>query len=121
MRLDQWLWAIRVFKTRSLAVDAIKNGRVEVNARACKPSHDVRADEIIVARVGEITRTLRVIGSPKSRVSAKLVALYMEDLTPAAEYEKKRGPDSIPVAFRMKGNGRPTKKERREIDGLEER
>lgn len=101
-------------------MDAIKNGRVEVNARACKPAHEVRADEVIVARIGEITRTLRVIGSPKSRVGAKLVTLYMEDLTPAEEYERKRLPNFIPVAYRMKGTGRPTKRDRREIDGLQE-
>src|SRR5262245_55916263 len=111
MRLDQWLWAVRIFKTRSLAVDAIRNGRVEVNGRICKPAHEVRAEEMIVARVAEITRTVKVIASPKSRVGAKLVNQYMEDLTPKEELEKKRLPNFIPVAYRLKGSGRPTKRD----------
>src|SRR5688572_7859657 len=109
MRLDQWLWAVRVYKTRSVAAEAIKAAHVTVNGQPSKPAHTVRAGEMIVARVGEITRTLKVIAAPPSRVGAKLVAGFAEDLTPPEEYEKRREPNYIPAILRPKGAGRPTK------------
>ena len=122
MRLDQWLWAVRVFKTRSISADAIKNGRVQVNGAAMKPAHEVRAGELIAVRMdhGAVawTRTLRVIGAPPSRVGAKLVAQFAEDLTTAEELAKRdiREPSLLPPGFRAPGMGRPTKRERREMD-----
>lgn len=90
MRLDQWLWAIRVYKSRTLAADAIKAGRVRANGHEVKPSHEVRQGEVIAANIGPMQRTLRVIGTPDSRVGAKLVPDFAEDLTPPEEYEKQR-------------------------------
>ena len=112
MRLDQWLWAVRLFKTRSLAVEAIKGGHVKINGAASKPAHEAKPGELVVARVGFMTRTLRVLGAPRSRVAAKLVPQFAEDLTPPEEFEK-RALDFRPMGARPRGAGRPTKRERR--------
>jgi ribosome-associated heat shock protein Hsp15 len=118
MRLDQWLWAVRIFKTRTNAADAIKAGHVTVNGQGAKPAREVHAADLVVARVGELTRTVRVIDTPPARVAAKLVPQYAEDLTPPDEYAKRRLPNFLPPVFRPAGSGRPTKKARRAIDGL---
>ncbi len=120
MRLDQWLWAVRVFRTRTVAADAIKAGHVQINGQPCKPAREVRAGEIIVASVGIMTRTVRVIAAPKSRVGAKLVAQFAEDFTPPEEYARRPEPNLLPPMFRPKGTGRPTKRDRRETDRLGE-
>ena len=121
MRLDQWLWATRLFKTRTLAADAIKGGLVKVAGEPTKPAHDAKPGELITARTGEILRTVRVLDSPKSRVAAKLVPQFAEDLTPQEEYDKRRRePNFLPPAFRPRGSGRPTKKERRLLDEMED-
>jgi ribosome-associated heat shock protein Hsp15 len=118
MRLDQWLWAVRVFKTRSRATDAIMAGRVKMNGAAAKPASEARPGAIVTARIDLVTRTLRVIGAPRARVGAKLVAQFAEELTPPEEFEKRRRPFSPVAGAREKGAGRPTKRERREIDEL---
>ncbi len=118
MRFDQWLWAVRVYKTRSLAATAIKAGHARVNGDVRKPAHEMKAGELVTARLELVTRTLRVIASPPARVGAKLVPQFAEDLTPPEEYEKRRVPYLLPPAFRPRGAGRPTKRERREIDEL---
>jgi ribosome-associated heat shock protein Hsp15 len=126
MRLDQWLWAVRVYKTRSIAAAEIKKESVQVNGRAAKPSHVVRAGELIAARLGfgaqSWTRTLRVTGAPLSRVGAKLVEQFAEDLTPAEEFERRRISisEERDFAWRSPGTGRPTKRERRSTDALTE-
>jgi len=76
MRLDQWLWAVRVFKSRSLAADAIKTGRVEVDGQEAKPAHEIRPEEVITVHFVERARILRVLGAPPSRVAAKFVPEY---------------------------------------------
>jgi ribosome-associated heat shock protein Hsp15 len=116
MRLDQWLWAVRLYKTRNLALEAIKGGHVKVNETATKPAHEMKPGELVAARIGIMTRTLRVIGAPFSRVGAKLVAQYAEDLTPPEEFEKQRTFNLRPVGVRPRGAGRPTKRERRLLD-----
>ena len=117
MRLDQWLWAVRLYKTRSLAADAIKGGHVKILGAVTKPAHDAKPGEVIAARTGVMVRTVRVIGSPRSRVAAKLVAQFAEDLTPPEEYEKQRAASLLPApGLRPKGAGRPTKRERRDLD-----
>ena len=118
MRLDQWLWAVRVFKTRALAVEAIKARQVKVNGAETKPAHEARGGEFVTARVGVMTRTLRELDAPSSRVAAKLVSQFAEDLTPPEELAKReeRGPRA--PGFRPKGAGRPTKRERRVMDEL---
>ena len=119
MRLDQWVWAVRLFKTRSLAVEAIKGGHVKVNGSSTKPAHEPKPGELVTARIGIMTRTLRVLDSPKSRVSAKLAAQFAEDLTPPEEFEKQRAFGLQPPGGRPKGAGRPTKRERRLLEGFD--
>lgn len=117
-RLDKWLWAVRLFKTRSLAVAAINAGSVEINAQPAKPARAVHAGETVTVRQGLILRTLRVVGTPASRVGAKLVPEYCTDLTPESEFAKVREQRMQQVLARAKGSGRPTKRERREVDRL---
>jgi len=117
-RIDKWLWAVRLFKTRSLAADACKAGSVEIGGIAVKPARDVHEGETITVRQGLIMRTLRVAGIPKSRVGAKLVAQYCDDQTPASEFEKVRTQRVQQVLARDKGAGRPTKRDRRLLDRL---
>jgi len=119
MRLDVWLWAVRVFKTRSNAVEAIRSGEVQINEAIPKPSRDVHPGDLIVAKVGTITRTLRAKGAPRSRVGAALVPEYAEDLTPPEERMRARPQPEEIVAFRPRGSGRPTKRDRRRIDEIE--
>lgn len=123
MRLDVWLWAVRAFKTRGLSLDAIKAGAVEVDGQSCKPARAVRVGECVTIRVDSgfavWTRTLRVLGTPASRVGAKLVPQFAEDLTSPEEIEKARTrPDDL-IGYRPRGSGRPTKRERREIDQMQ--
>ncbi len=113
VRLDKWLWAVRVFKTRTLASEACRAGHVQIAGQRVKPSRAVKLNEIISVHLGVITRTLKVIGLIDKRVGAKLVAQYAEDQTPATEYEKLRDKSSAPVLLRPPGFGRPTKKDRR--------
>ena len=116
MRIDKWLWAVRLFKTRSLATEACKAGHVTVDGHAVKPARDVRIGETITALTGDVRRTLRVLALLEQRVGAPLVKQCAEDLTPAAELEKQRDPALRPLFHRPKGAGRPTKKERRELE-----
>lgn len=118
MRIDQWLWAVRVYKSRTLAAEAVRNGRARVNGAAVKPAHEVRAGELVTAQLGPMMRTLRVIGAPPSRIGARLVPEFAAELTAPEEFAKRREPMLLPPGFRPRGAGRPTKRERREIDGL---
>jgi len=117
-RLDKWLWAVRLFKSRALATDACRAGSVCINEHPVKPSRDVHPGEQIVVRMGLITRTLIVKGSPRSRVAAKLVPDFCEDRTPPEEFEKARVMKVQHLLEREKGSGRPTKRDRRKIDLL---
>ena len=118
VRLDRWLWAVRLFKTRTLAATACKAGHVKIANRNAKPSRSVRLHDIISARTGELTRTVKVLGLLEQRVGAKLVSQFLEDQTPASEYNKPRDPYFPPLFQRPPGRGRPTKKDRRNIDSL---
>jgi ribosome-associated heat shock protein Hsp15 len=115
-RLDKWLWAVRVFKTRALATDACRAGSVAVNELPAKPARDVRAGEVVTVRLGLFTRTLRVVAVPKSRVGAKLLPGYCTDLTPPEEFARLRERSVQQVLAREKGSGRPTKRDRRRHD-----
>ena len=117
-RIDKWLWAVRIFKTRSLATDACRAGSVTVNDQPAKPSRDVRPGEVVVVRLGLIRRTLVVRAVPPGRVGAKLVATYCEDRTPPEEFERARNQRVQQFLAREKGSGRPTKRDRRLIDRL---
>ncbi|HYE31303.1 MAG TPA: RNA-binding S4 domain-containing protein [Methylomirabilota bacterium] len=121
VRIDKWLWAVRVFKTRTLAAEACKAGHVKIAGLAVRAARSVRVGEIIEAQVGEIHRTVKVLGLLENRVGAQLAREHMEDLTPEEEYQKRREPKFIPVFVRPKGAGRPTKKDRRQMVGLSER
>lgn len=118
VRIDKWLWAVRVFKTRSLATDACRNGRVTIAGQPVKPSREVRIGETIVVQKDEMTRTFKVLGLLEQRVGAPLAKQYVEDLTPPSEFEKKREPNYLPPMHRPKGAGRPTKKDRRALDSF---
>jgi len=117
-RLDKWLWAVRLFKTRALAAAAIRAGAVEIGGNPAKPSREVHPGEIVTVRQGVMRRTLRVVEAPVSRVGAKLVPLYATDLTPAAEFEKGREQRLGQFPARTPGSGRPTKRDRRLLDRL---
>lgn len=118
VRIDKWLWAVRVFKTRSLATDACRNGRVTIAGQPVKPSREVRIGETIVVQKDEMTRTFKVLGLLEQRVGAPLAKQYVEDLTPPSEFEKKRQPNYLPPMHRPKGAGRPTKRDRRALDSF---
>ena len=117
-RLDKWLWSVRVFKTRPEATATCRNERVEVNGLLAKPGRDVHVGEIVTVRIGMVTRTLKVVALPRSRVSAKQLPEYMADLTPPEEYEKAKQARLEHMLARERGKGRPTKKDRREMGAL---
>ena len=117
-RLDKWLWSVRVFKTRPESTEACRAGKVTIGELEAKPGRDVHVGETITVRIGVITRTVRVVDLPKSRVGAKLVPQFMTDLTPPAEYERARQAGIEHMLARERGRGRPTKKERRDMSGL---
>ncbi|MDP1623513.1 MAG: RNA-binding S4 domain-containing protein [Bacteroidales bacterium] len=118
IRIDKWLWAVRIFKTRSLATDACRSGKVKILDQAIKPSHEVKTGELISILLTPVTKTVKVIAPLSNRVSAKLVAGFMEDLTPDSEYQKLKRSNDIDFGFRARGTGRPTKRDRREIEFL---
>ena len=121
-RIDKWLWCVRLFRSRALATEACRSGAVTVNGLPAKPSRTVRAGEVYAVKVGVIERTVAVLGTPPSRVGAPLVAGYMEDRTPPEVWERARR--ALPVErilARPPGSGRPTKRDRRQLDTLFER
>lgn len=120
MRLDQWLWAVRLYRTRTLATEAIRNGWVTQEGQATKPAKEVQPGQRIAARTGDITRTYEVVGSPPSRVAAALVPLYAIDRTPPEEYERRRQAAPDGVAVRARGAGRPTKRDRRLLERFQD-
>ncbi len=116
MRIDKYLWCIRLFKTRSLATNACKKGHVKISDFNLKPSREIYGDEIITIRKNQINYKIKVIDIPKSRVGAKLVDLYRKDMTPKEEFERTELQQYSKDYYRKKGTGRPTKKDRRDID-----
>ncbi len=118
IRLDKYLWAVRIFKTRSDAADAIRNNRVLVNDAYCKPSREVKiGDQISVKRMPVLYR-FKVLDLVSSRQPAKNVPLYCLNITPEEELQKLNVPRETIFVFRDRGTGRPTKKERRDLDNL---
>jgi len=117
-RLDKWLWCVRVFKTRPLATAACRSGKVFLGDLEAKPGRDIHVGEVVTVRVGALTRTLKVVGLPRSRVAAKQLPEFLADLTPAAEYERARQAGIEHLLARQRGEGRPTKKDRREMGRL---
>ncbi|MCI7515084.1 MAG: RNA-binding S4 domain-containing protein [Bacteroidales bacterium] len=118
VRLDKYLWAIRVYKTRTDATDACKGGKVRVNGLDVKPSREVKVGDVITARKGAVLYTFKVKELLSSRVGAALVPQYAENLTPQEELDKLRAPVETFFLKRDRGAGRPTKKDRRQMESL---
>jgi len=118
VRIDKYLWAIRAFKTRTDAAEACKGGKVKVAGVNAKPSKEVKEGEVITVRKGVVTYTYQVVRPTETRVGAKLVPEFALDLTPDSEREKLKAPVETFFVTRDRGAGRPTKKERREIEEL---
>ncbi|MBC3759222.1 RNA-binding S4 domain-containing protein [Hyunsoonleella sp. SJ7] len=116
MRIDKYLWCTRYYKTRTLATTACKKGQVKVNDDVVKPSREVYPQDRIELRKTQINYKLKVNDIPPNRVSAKLVDIYRTDLTPKEEFEAKELLKYSKDYYRKKGTGRPTKKDRRDID-----
>lgn len=117
-RIDKWLWCVRLFKTRALATTACRAGAVLIGGQPVKPAREVRAGETVCVRQGLITRTLQVVAAPAARVAAKQVPAFCTDLTPPEEFAKARRTPVQQFLAREKGAGRPTKRERRQLDRL---
>jgi ribosome-associated heat shock protein Hsp15 len=118
VRIDKYLWSIRVFKTRSEATDACKGGKIRVNGSDIKPSKAVKVGDTIVARKGAVVYTYKVLQLIDKRQGAKLVPLYAENQTPQEELDKLRAPVETFFLRRDRGSGRPTKKDRRQMESL---
>ena len=118
VRLDKYLWAIRVYKTRTDATDACKGGKVRLNGHDVKPSKEVKPGDVIVARKGAVSYTYKVLELIDKRQGAKLVPNYAENQTPQEELEKLRAPVETFFLRRDRGAGRPTKKDRRQMEDL---
>tara|TARA_Y100000758_G_scaffold286841_1_gene237847 strand:- start:109 stop:501 length:393 start_codon:yes stop_codon:yes gene_type:complete len=116
IRVDKWLFAVRLFKTRGQAADACRNGKVKLNDAPAKAAKHTRMGDTIIVRQGPMTRTLKVVGLTERRVGAKLVSDFAKDETPEAEQEKLRLAKRDSVDNRNNSKGRPSKRERRLID-----
>lgn len=116
MRVDKYLWCVRYFKTRSLATTACKKGHIKVNDAVVKPSREVFATDKIIVRKNQINYQLTVNDIPESRVGAKLIDIYRTETTPNSEFEASELLKFSKDYYRKKGTGRPTKKDRRDID-----
>ena len=118
IRLDKYLWAVRIFKTRSDAADAIRNNRVLVNDAYAKPSREVKVGDMISVRRERVNYSYKVLELVSSRQPAKNVPTYCLNCTPQEELDKLNVPHETIFVFRERGMGRPTKKDRRNIDAL---
>ena len=118
VRIDKWLWAVRLYKSRSIATAACSGGKVRIGGQIIKPARSLRGGEVVSATLGELTRTVKVVTLIEQRVGAPDAATCYEDLTPPSEYQKPRSPDFRPILIRSKGQGRPTKRDRRRIERL---
>ena len=113
VRIDKWLWAVRLYKSRSVATEACAAGHVKIGGQNVKPAREIHPGEIIGAMTGRLQRTVKVLALLDRRVGAKLVRDYLEDLTPAEEYARVREEAVRQPVVYPRGLGRPTKKQRR--------
>lgn len=118
MRIDKYLWTIRYYKTRNQAADACKKGHISINKNKVKPSKEVFIGDFVSIRKNQINYELEVLAIPKNRMGAKLVDLYRKDTTPEEAFAHKELASYSKAYYRKKGIGRPTKKDRRDIDGF---
>jgi len=116
VRIDKWLFAVRLFKTRSLASEECRKGKVTINGMNVKPSREIKEGEIIQLKRPPIIRSYKVIALTENRMSAKLVPEFMIETTPASELEILEVQKNMSFYNRERGTGRPTKKERRDLD-----
>ena len=117
-RIDKWLWAARIFKTRSIAANACKNGRVTIGGTNVKPSHTVKAGEVVSVKKPPITYSFRILKTIEQRVGAKLIPEIYENVTDPKQYELLEMSRISGFVDRARGTGRPTKKERRALDAF---
>lgn len=117
MRIDKFLWSVRFYKTRSIAAEEIKKNRVSIGENTVKSSREVKPGDVIKVRKNQIDYKIKVLQIPQSRIGAKLVPLHVTDMTDKEQYEILKMRRSEQNYYRIKGEGRPTKKDRREIDG----
>ena len=120
-RIDKWVWAVRIFKTRAQATEACAGGKVKIDGTAVKASRKIQAGDVIQVRKGVIKFMYKVLKIAEKRMGAKLVPDFLEDITPEEELAKMESAHKQPLQTREKGQGRPTKRERRKIDQLREK
>ena len=118
VRIDKWLWAVRIFKTRSLAAEACQKGHVKIGDMAVKPSRDLKGGEVIKVRMSPVEREYRVKLLTDKRMSAQLAVNFVEDITPVETLDFLNSVKAYGFEFRPRGAGRPTKRDRRMIDKL---
>lgn len=118
VRIDKWLWAVRLFKTRSIAIEACKKGRISIQGTNIKPSRMVKIGDIIQIRKSPVTYSFEVLGLSEKRMGAKLVPEFMKDVTSPSELAILEMSKASGFIDRGRGMGRPTKKERRDLDGF---
>jgi len=116
LRIDKWLWAVRIYKTRSQATESCRKGHVTIANLPVKPSRSVHVGEVVKVRKSPIVRSFKVLGLAEKRMSAKLTEDFLEDVTPAEELEIQEMQKNMRWITRDRGTGRPTKKDRRELD-----
>lgn len=119
-RLDKWLWAARIYKTRTLASDACKNGRITINGAPAKPARTVKAGDVVGVRKPPVTYAFRVKQTIEKRVGARLLPDILENVTPKEQYDLLEMSRISGFVGRAKGTGRPTKKDRRALDDFAE-
>ena len=115
-RIDKWLWAVRIYKTRSIAAEACKKGHISIGDRTAKPAHNVHVGDVINVKKAPITYSFKVLKCAENRVGAKLVPELMENITSQEQYEILEMSRISGFTGRQRGTGRPTKKERRDLD-----
>ena len=120
-RIDKWLWAVRIFKTRAQATEACTGGKVKIDSTAVKASRKIKPGETLLVRKGVIKYMYKVLKIAEKRMGAKLIIDFVEDLTSDDERAKLRSSHKQPLQTREKGQGRPTKKERRIMDEIREK
>lgn len=120
VRIDKWLWAVRIYKTRTMAVEACKKGRVSINGTVVKPARTVKAGDEVSVRKPPVTYTFKVLALAENRMGAKLVPEYLENITPKEQYDILEMSRISGFIARSKGQGRPTKREGREMKAFME-
>jgi ribosome-associated heat shock protein Hsp15 len=118
IRIDKWMWATRIFKTRTVALEACKKNRILVNDSPAKPSRMIKIGDVVQVRKPPVTYSFRVLDLTSNRIGAKLVPQYFENITPPEQYEILELQKISGFVDRARGTGRPTKKDRRELDSF---